>query len=487
MANLLKKIENIPNFPGVTSHGEIRLPRGMIGMKKILFLLILVVMAVPLIWVLVHKYEGTAPRVEVSLPSLYLKKSFEMGLDAGDPGTGLRNVQVSVVQQGNEKVLLDKTYPPSSILNLLGGPSMPHERFTLNIEVDKLGLTDGEALIRIRVSDNSWRSWNKGNVTYFEQKLIVDSTPPKITILSKQHNVSKGGSGLVIYRTFEPDLKTGVKVGDNFFPGYPGMFDDKEIYAAFFALDYTQGPGTKIRVIAEDAAGNSIQKGFYHYIRDKKFKIDTLNISDRFLGAKMPDFSMGGEHSGADDSMLDKFLKVNGAVRKANVEKVLAAPSDTVNQVLWKGRFGRLAGAATRSGFADHRIYRYNGKEIDRAVHLGIDLASTAQAPVKAANSGRVIMAEAVGIFGNTIILDHGFGLASLYSHLSSMAVRPGDKVGKEDILGNTGLTGLAGGDHLHFSIIVHNVFVNPVEWWDASWIKNNITSKIEAIGTLKN
>ncbi|MCA1784936.1 MAG: M23 family metallopeptidase, partial [Desulfobacteraceae bacterium] len=126
--------------------------------------------------------------------------------------------------------------------------------------------------------------------------------------------------------------------------------------------------------------------------------------------------------------------------------------------------------------------YTYKGREIGTSRHMGVDLASTSHAGVEAANTGRIIMAEDVGIFGNTVIIDHGFGLASLYSHLSTMAVSVGDMVKKGELIGNTGLTGLAGGDHLHFSMIVHNVFVNPVEWWDPDWIKNNITSKIESV-----
>ena len=85
-------------------------------------------------------------------------------------------------------------------------------------------------------------------------------------------------------------------------------------------------------------------------------------------------------------------------------------------------------------------------------------------------------MAKNVGIFGNTIIIDHGLGLASLYCHLSQMNVTKGDMVKQDDIIGRTGMTGLAGGDHLHFSMMLHNMFINPVEWWDETWIKNNLT-----------
>jgi len=115
-------------------------------------------------------------------------------------------------------------------------------------------------------------------------------------------------------------------------------------------------------------------------------------------------------------------------------------------------------------------------------VHLGIDLASVSQSPVPAANRGKVVLTENIGIYGKTVIIDHGFGLFSMYSHLSGFGVQEGQIVDRGTIIGQTGTTGFAAGDHLHFGVLVHNTFVNPVEWWDASWIKNNITAKIEAV-----
>ncbi|MEH0022037.1 MAG: M23 family metallopeptidase [Desulfobacter sp.] len=453
-------------------------------MKKIVLTLVLLGVCIPVIWITFQKYEGAAPEVNVSLPSQYLKKSYEMNLEVKDSGTGLRRVMVSLMQNGKEKVLLDKTFPPASLLTL-SGAKVPEASFTIPVESRKYGMNDGEAVIRILVEDYSWRGWNKGNRFYEEKKVVIDTNPPQVSILTQQHNIIRGGSALVVYKVFEPDLDTGVVVGDNFFPGHNGMFPDENIYAAFFALDHTQGPGTRIFVRAQDPAGNQSKKGFYYYIKDRNFKTDILNIPDRFLERKMPGIDVGDketEFSSTPTPMLSKFLFVNEELRRRNVERVLSVPSDTVNRVMWEGRFSRLPGAANRAGFGDRRIYKHKGKEIDRAVHLGVDLASTSNAPVGAANAGRVIMADDEGIFGNTVIIDHGFGLASLYSHLSTIKVGQGDEVSKGDIIGNTGLSGLAGGDHLHFSMIVHNTFVNPLEWWDSAWIKNNITSKIKAV-----
>ncbi|MFN2357113.1 MAG: M23 family metallopeptidase [Desulfotignum sp.] len=454
-------------------------------MKKIFLLVVCAVILVPLAWLLIYKYEGTAPQVDVEMPSLYLKEGYELSLNITDTQTGLRDVRVSLVQQQNEKILLEKSYPPISVLPFLSGEKKQEDRFLIPVEARKYGMNDGQATIRIQVSDQAWRGWNKGNVSFVEKKVVIDSEPPRIQVLTQHHNVERGGSGLVIYRLFEQDVKSGVMVGERFFPGHSGILDNKDIFAAFFALDHTQGPGTRMWVTAEDVAGNVAKRGFHHYIRDHDFRSDVLNISDQFLEFKMPDFHLGEKETrfaSAPNPLLEKFLEVNTSLRKANVEKVLQVPADTTNQLLWQGRFDRLPGSATRAKFGDRRTYKYKGKEISTSIHMGIDLASTAHAKIGAANAGRVIMAEAVGIFGNTVIIDHGFGLASLYSHLSNMVVSPGDMVQKGDIIGNTGLTGLAGGDHLHFSMIVHNVFVNPLEWWDPTWIKNNITSKIEEI-----
>ena len=166
----------------------------------------------------------------------------------------------------------------------------------------------------------------------------------------------------------------------------------------------------------------------------------------------------------------------------ANYKKITGLGEKTGKVLYWDGVFLRLPKSANRAGFADHREYKYKGRIIDRQVHLGIDLASIAHSPVPASNKGKVVFAGPIDIYGKTVMIDHGFGLLSMYSHLSSYDVQEGQIVSKGEIIGRTGITGLAGGDHLHFSILIHNTFVNPLEWWDAAWIKNNITNKINEV-----
>ena len=181
---------------------------------------------------------------------------------------------------------------------------------------------------------------------------------------------------------------------------------------------------------------------------------------------------------------MDQFLKVNRELRKENYQKIVRVCRNTDSKIHWQGDFLRLPKSATRAKFADHRTYLYKGREIDQQVHLGIDLASVARSPIPAANSGIIIFAESLGIYGKTVIMDHGFDLYSMYAHLSHIGVKVGDQLSRGEILGRTGITGLAGGDHLHFSVLVHTTFVNPVEWWDLKWIQHNVLSKIEQTGS---
>ena len=139
--------------------------------------------------------------------------------------------------------------------------------------------------------------------------------------------------------------------------------------------------------------------------------------------------------------------------------------------------------SAVESAFADQRTYIYKGKEVDQQTHLGFDLASLAGNPVVAANRGKVLYADELGIYGNCVIIDHGMGVQSLYAHLSSIGVKAGDMVEKEQTLGRSGMTGLAGGDHLHFTMLVNGQMVNPVEWWDSHWIQDRILRKLRTSG----
>ncbi len=438
------------------------------------------IIIVPAGWVLVVQLEGEKPKVDVQIPES-LGSSLHIPLNISDARSGLRDVHVEILKAGQEKILLEKEFPSAGIL---GGGKVHTEFLVINMEAKELGISDGPAVFRMQVRDYSWRNWWHGNQTYIEKKINIDTRPPRVEVFTKAHNVYQGGTGLVVYRLTEPCQKSGVVVGENFFPGYPGYFDDKDTMLAFFALNYTQGPGTQIFLNAVDNAGNQTKTGFNYYLKKKNWKKDTISLSDRFLNGKMPEFDVQTLEN-SKNTMLEKFLAVNRKLRKDNGKVLQALAHKSENKMYWEDEFIRLPNSARRAGFADQREYRYNGRVVDHQIHLGIDLASLEKSPVPAANKGKVIFAEYIGIYGKTVVLDHGFGLMSMYSHLSSIDVETGQEVSKGDLLGRTGTTGLAGGDHLHFGMMVHNTMVNPIEWWDRNWIKHNVTDKLQEVGEI--
>jgi len=428
-------------------------------------------------WFLWGRLEGEKPVIATEIPS-FLNPSRELILNLSDAKSGIRKVWVAIEQNGRETVLRDDLYPLKE-----ASDSAPVHVLSVPIKVDakKSGITDGKAIIRVMVRDNSWMGWFHGNKTAIEKEVMIDTRSPEIVVMNRSHNLNQGGAGLVIYRLSESCPVSGVMVGDQFYPGQTGYFSDPGIHLAFIALNHHQGPGTDLFIQAVDQSGNATRSGFPHHIKQKKFKNDTISLSDGFLNQKMPEFDVEISPD-SQKPMLDRFIKVNKGLRESNYQSILSAVALSDNTMHWQGNFTRLPNSAPRAGFADHRIYMYEGRQVDQQDHLGVDLASLQHSPVPAANSGRVVFIDFVGIYGKTVLLDHGFGLFSMYSHLSSFNVQAGQMVSRNDILGYTGSTGMAAGDHLHFSMLVRNTFVNPIEWWDDGWIKTNITDKIKDV-----
>lgn len=447
--------------------------------------LLCVAVALPVLWILFVFMENEKPVIKADIPgeSISVGASKALPVSVSDRKRGLRKVRIWIVKDGKEIPLLEKDYEKAGFFS--GGKN---KEDTLNVPIEsaKLGLADGKAVLKMIVWDYSWQRWWNGNITTVEKEILIDTKRPEMDILSGIQNVNQGGSGIVIYKLSEPCEKNGVYAGGNFFPGYTGLFQDKNIYISFFALEFSKGPGTEIYAEAVDGAGNSTRRGFKVFIKEKKFRKDSLNISDEFLNSKMPEFNIALPQD-SKTPLADKFLKVNRDLRAENYNRIKELVKNTGKSMLWEGVFVGFPNGQNMAGFADHRDYNYQGKYLDSQVHLGVDLASIANAPVPAANRGSVVFAGDLGIYGKTVLLDHGYGLFSMYSHLNSFDVKEGQVIEKSGIVGRSGSTGLAAGDHLHFSMLVNNIFVNPLEWWDASWISNNVTGKIEAVKSASN
>jgi len=340
------------------------------------------------------------------------------------------------------------------------------------------GLTAGEARIRL----SAWRAgtWlrSPGPVVR-ELVLPVRLTPPQLGVLSSQHYPTQGGSEAVVYRVGETAIRHGVEAGGAFFPGYPlpgGLVGER---FALFAVPFDLPAGTQIRLVAEDDVGNRAQAGFVDRLKPRELRSDRINVSDTFIGRVAPEIEAQTPGLEASGSLADRYVAINSGLRVDNRGEIAALADATLQEFLWKGAFEPLANGQVMARFADHRTYLYDGSKLDAQVHLGYDLASVKHAPVPAANAGVVVMAQYLGIYGNVVVLDHGFGLMTLYGHLSSFEVSLGARVTRGQTLGRTGVTGLAGGDHLHFGVFLHGTATDPVEWLDASWIQNRLARKL--------
>ncbi len=294
---------------------------------------------------------------------------------------------------------------------------------------------------------------------------------------------------MVVYRATPTDVASGVVVGNLEYPGYPATgastvedvkLEDPALRVAFFALRWDQDVNTPMRLFARDEAGNTAFADFDHTSFPKPFKKSRLELDDKFLDRVVPAILADTTEVKPEGDTLAKFLVINGELRRKNADKIASFAKQTSPEILWRGIvFHPFTNNAVESAFADKRTYLYQGKEVDHQTHLGFDLASFTNMKVVAANRGKVLFADELGIYGNCVILDHGMGVQSLYGHLSSFSVKAGDTVEKEQELGHSGMTGLAGGDHLHFTMLVNGQMVNPVEWWDQHWIQDRILRKL--------
>ncbi len=423
-------------------------------------------------------FEMEKPTVTLTTPISILGNSTELQLEVSDRKSGIRATTVKLKQGNHEKNYLDSENGRLGY-GFNAGPAQ--ESKTVLIDLKDSDFKDGNAQLTIRVEDFSFAGLFKGNQTELITDLTIDTTPPALSIIHSTQYIQPGGTGLVVYRVSDPASNHGVYLNNHFFKGFQ-LHDEKEtLFGAYVALKYNAVKISNAEVTATDRAGNRTTKKFFTQLKKAKSKPDRINVGDRFLERKLPEMeTLYPEMVG---SLLEKYLYVNEEIRKKNNSFIKSLCEKPENEKLWAGRFLRMPGA-TRAEFADHRTYYYKNRPIDKQTHLGVDLASTKQADVDAANRGKVIFADYLGIYGNTIVLDHGQGVFSLYSHLTQIDVTVGDVFSKGDRMGSTGNTGMSGGDHLHFSILVNGIFVNPVEWWDSRWVALHLSKAIKEFTT---
>lgn len=346
------------------------------------------------------------------------------------------------------------------------------------INAKDLLLREGEATLTAVAFDNAFFS-NRGEATI---SLPVDFRKSRLEVITPMQNVNQGGVELVFFLvTGSPPEAVGVRVGEAEYHGFPASAISRELsqfsnlYFSLFAIPALWN-GETPHIFARNAVGAETRINFPYRVIRRKFPKAPINLSEAFLNSATEKLSK------VDGTKAQQFKWINETYRHELAQKLRTIFSSSAPERKFGSQLQRPMAGSNRSAFFEQRQYFFNKELISESVHEGIDLAGTAMMPVSASAAGKVVFADDLGIYGNTVIVDHGIGVFTLYGHLSSLAVAQGDNVQMGGVIGRSGDTGLAGGDHLHYEVRLHNTSVNPIEWWDGRWMQDHIEAKIEFV-----
>ncbi|MEZ0323350.1 MAG: M23 family metallopeptidase [Hydrogenothermaceae bacterium] len=406
-------------------------------------------------------------KLDFSKPKLTIKdvesigNEYTLSLKAEDKQSGISKLKVSISQNGRE-------------INVYQNDSINTKEITVNIPINpkKLGLIEGKANLKIEATNNSLIK----RKTSYQKDIMIDLTPPVISIVDWTKNIINGRTGFVFFKSSKPLSKAEVKIGNYSYR----CLDFSYGYVCPFSYPYFEEGYLPLSIQAIDRSSNKTVLSLNYSLKKVNYAKSVLDIDDNFIEKKVRPLS--------DKNIPDKvelFKYVNVKVRKNNEDTIHKVTSECKNkEPMFNDYFRYLENSTKLGGFADYRKYRYNGQIIEGAdaYHKGFDFASVKNAPVKASNTGEVVFTGFLGIYGNTVIIDHGSCIYSLYSHLSEINVRNGQKVDKNTVIGKTGTTGLAVGDHLHYGILVEGIEVNPIEWFDPKWLDTRFFTPLKQL-----
>ncbi len=431
-------------------------------MKKLVVLAIALLIIVPLA---VFAARSATPVVDLPDSVTSLGQATPIVIGVRDP-RGVRSMRAFVEQNGSRYSVFETSQPSKSPDNTW--------KFTAGIKTTPQ-LQAGTAKLIIEATSNDLLRKTGG----VEREVTVITQPPVLSVDSEQHYLYLGMADLATFDVSGSWTEAGVRVGDETFRAWP-MPGGKPGLFSLFAFAWNMPPDTAPVVYAENGAGNDVGSALVVVFPKKeqpKYTTHDLQVSDAFMQKVINELDPNGT-----GDPVTRFVKINSEMRRANNKTLSDLRLKTADKFLWSRPFIRQH-AQTESSFADVRNYIYHAKKIDQQVHLGYDLAGTQHMGVEASNDGKIVYAAPLGIYGNCIVVDHGYGLQTIYGHLSRIDVHEGDMVKQGQVMGLSGQTGMAGGDHIHFAMQLDGVQIDPKEWWDAHWIKDHIARRVELAG----
>ena len=431
--------------------------------KAIVLVLVVALVLFPIVFVVAH---SATPVVDVETPVTTLGQATPITIHVHDP-RGIRRLVASVEQNG----VRYPVWSDDQLAHVTDGTL----KFFAGVK-SAPQLKDGKAKLIIEATSNDFLR----KKARWEREVTVVTQPPSITSDADQHYLYLGMADLTTFQVSGPWTEAGVRVGDQVFRAWP-MPNGKPGLFSLFAFAWNMPPSTVPLVYASNGAGNDVTTPIVFQFPKKeqpRYVTHDLQVSDAFLQKVVNEL----DPNGSGDPVA-RFVKINTDMRRENNKTLFDLRQKTADQFLWSQPFVRQSHSQNESTFADVRNYIYQGKKIDQQVHLGYDLAVTQHVGVEASNDGRVVYAAPLGIYGNCIVVDHGYGLQTLYGHLSHIDVHEGDMVKRGQVMGTSGQTGMAGGDHIHFGMLLDGVQIDPKEWWDSHWIKDHIAKRIDLPG----
>lgn len=412
-------------------------------------------------------FERNAPEILVN-DVIYNNLKNPILVNVKDSQSGIKNVKIILKKDTNDNgvIVADEKIDKKQAI-------------TLKIPLPKLAYKEkvSSYFMEIEVSDASFWNFLRGNRSKKNIHIIIDDTNPSVNILSNSYKIEQGGAASVVFSASDANLdKVYIQTNkDKIFKATP--YVKQGYYVALIAWD-AKDDYFRAYVIAKDKAGNETKEQIHYYFLNRKYRVSNINLNDKFLNGKIENLAQQYAPKDNNFTRFEKFKFVNETLRISNEELIHKITSELLEEKIDDfnlNLFLPLKNAAKVGDFADHRYYFYNGNFISDSYHMGLDLASVAQAPIVSNNAGKVVFANENGIYGLNLIIYHGLGLYTLYGHCSSKEVEVGQNINKQSTIARTGMSGLALGDHLHFGVLVQGVETRPEQWQDKNWLNNNI------------
>ena len=431
-------------------------------MRKVIVIVIALIVVVAIGLVLAR---SATPVLDLSSPVTSIGQATPITVRVSDP-RGVRRVAAYVEQNGTRNQIFETTQPSSQ----------PETTVKFVAGLTTAPLQEGKAKLIVEATSND----PLRKTARLEREVTVVTRPPSVSVDSEQHYLYLGMADLATFGVTGSYTEAGIRVGDQTFRAWP-MPDNKPGLFSLFAFAWNMRPNTVPVVYASNGTGNDVTSPLVVVFPKKeqpKYTTHDLQVSDAFMQKVINELDPNGS-----GDPVTRFVKINTDMRRANNKTLSDLRLKTEGKFLWSQPFLRQAHSQAEANFADVRNYIYKGKKIDQQVHLGYDLAVTQHVGVEASNDGKVVYAAPLGIYGNCIVVDHGYGLQTIYGHLSRIDVHEGDMVKRGQAMGLSGQTGMAGGDHIHFAMQLDGVQIDPKEWWDPHWIKDHIAKRVDLPG----